>query len=192
MTQIRPRAEMPAPEREKLNEIEKQEWLDSLAFVMADAGDDRAAQLLEDLDYYAYFHGAPIQFKQNTPYLNTIDADKQPVYPGDIALELKIRNIIRWNAVAMVVKANKNSEGIGGHLSATPAPPNSSKSATTTSSGATAQARTATCCFIRATPRRASTAAAFWKGVLTRAASTAFGANSARTAPVWRATRTPG
>ena len=117
MTQIRPRAEMPAPEREKLNEIEKQEWLDSLAFVMADAGDDRAAQLLEDLDYYAYFHGAPIQFKQNTPYLNTIDADKQPIYPGDIALELKIRNIIRWNAVAMVVKANKNSDGIGGHLS---------------------------------------------------------------------------
>ena len=73
-----PRANLPPQEREKLNEVEKQEWLDSLAYVFADAGDDRAAQLLEDLDHYAYFHGAPIQFKQNTPYINTIDAKAQP------------------------------------------------------------------------------------------------------------------
>ncbi|MCP2014745.1 pyruvate dehydrogenase E1 component [Deinococcus sp. HSC-46F16] len=112
-----PRAGLPPQEREKLNEVEKQEWLDSLAYVFADAGDDRAAQLLEDLDHYAYFHGAPIQFKQNTPYINTIDAGAQPEYPGDAELERKIRNAIRWNAVAMVVKANKKSDGIGGHLS---------------------------------------------------------------------------
>ncbi|GGR37024.1 pyruvate dehydrogenase (acetyl-transferring), homodimeric type [Deinococcus ruber] len=110
------RAGLPLPERQKLNDLETQEWLDSLAYVMADAGDDRAAQLLEDLDHYAYFHGAPILFKQNTPYINTIDVEKQPTYPGDIEMERKIRNIIRWNAVAMVVRANKKSDGIGGHL----------------------------------------------------------------------------
>ncbi|MFC4452409.1 pyruvate dehydrogenase (acetyl-transferring), homodimeric type [Deinococcus sonorensis] len=111
-----PRTRLPIQERQKLNELETQEWLDSLAFVMADAGDERAARLLEDLDHYAYFHGAPIQFKQNTPYINTIDVEAQPEYPGDVELERKIRNIVRWNAVAMVVKANKASDGIGGHL----------------------------------------------------------------------------
>ncbi|MGI8747393.1 MAG: pyruvate dehydrogenase (acetyl-transferring), homodimeric type, partial [Deinococcus sp.] len=110
------REALPQPEQAKLNELETQEWLDSLAYVLADAGDERAAELLENLDHYAYFHGAPILFKQNTPYLNTIDADAQPDYPGDLELERKVRNIIRWNAVAMVIRANKASDGIGGHL----------------------------------------------------------------------------
>lgn len=111
------RAGMNAQERQQLNAVETQEWLDSLAYVFADAGDNRAAELLEELDHYAYFHGAPITFKQNTPYINTIDVDQQPEYPGDAEIERRIRNIIRWNAVAMVIKANKNSDGIGGHLS---------------------------------------------------------------------------
>lgn len=112
-----PRAGLPPQDREKLNSVETQEWLDSLAFVMADAGRKRAAELLEELDHYGYFHGAPISFKQNTPYINTISAEDQPEYPGDLELERKIRNIMRWNAVAMVVGANKRSDGIGGHLS---------------------------------------------------------------------------
>ncbi|MFC4638912.1 pyruvate dehydrogenase (acetyl-transferring), homodimeric type [Deinococcus hohokamensis] len=112
-----PRAGLPPQERAKLNEVETQEWLDSLAYVLTDAGRRRAAELLEDLDHYAYFHGAPIEFKQNTPYINTIPAEDQPEYPGDLELERRIRNIMRWNAVAMVVKANKKSDGIGGHLS---------------------------------------------------------------------------
>ncbi|WP_019586297.1 pyruvate dehydrogenase (acetyl-transferring), homodimeric type [Deinococcus apachensis] len=116
MTKMPPRAELPPQDREKLNSVETQEWLDSLAYVLSHAGDDRAAQLLEELDHYAYFHGAPILFKQNTPYINSIDVDQQPEYPGNLELERKIRNAIRWNAVAMVVKANKKSDGIGGHL----------------------------------------------------------------------------
>lgn len=111
-----PRAGLPPEERERLNRIETQEWLDSLIYVMSSAGRGRAAGLLEELDHFAYFHGAPIQFKQNTPYINTIAVEDQPQYPGDLELERKIRNIIRWNAVAMVVKANKESDGIGGHL----------------------------------------------------------------------------
>ena len=62
----------------------------------------RAAELLEDLDHYAYFHGAPIEFRQTTPYINTIAAEDQPEYPGDLELERKIRNINRWNAAMSV------------------------------------------------------------------------------------------
>lgn len=112
-----PRAGLPPQERDKLNQIETQEWLDSLAYVFSSAGSKRAADLLEELDHYAYFHGAPIEFKQTTPYINTISAEDQPEYPGDLEVERRIRNIIRWNSVAMVVKANKHSDGIGGHLS---------------------------------------------------------------------------
>ncbi len=112
-----PRAGLPAEQQQQLNKVETQEWLDSLAFVIADGGVKRAANLLEDLEQYAYFYGTPIEFKQTTPYINTITTEDQPEYPGDIALEAKIRNIIRWNAVAMVIRANKASDGIGGHLS---------------------------------------------------------------------------
>ena len=112
-----PRAGLPEDQRQNLNRIETQEWLDSLTFVMTDGGPRRAADLLEELDHYAYFYGVPIEFKQTTPYINTIALEDQPEYPGDIDLERKIRNIIRWNSVAMVIKANKNSDGIGGHLS---------------------------------------------------------------------------
>lgn len=112
-----PRASLNAQERQTLNSLETQEWLDSLAYVLGDAGDNRTAELLQELDHYAYFHGVPIEFKQNTPYINTIPAEEQPEYPGDLEMERRIRNINRWNAVAMVVKANKKSDGIGGHLS---------------------------------------------------------------------------
>ncbi|GMA17187.1 pyruvate dehydrogenase (acetyl-transferring), homodimeric type [Deinococcus metallilatus] len=111
-----PRGGLSPQEREQLNSLETQEWLDSLAYVLANAGDDRAAHLLEELDHYAYFHGAPILFKQNTPYINTIDVEAQPEYPGNLELERKIRNAVRWNAVVMVLRANKRAEGIGGHL----------------------------------------------------------------------------
>ncbi|ADV66648.1 pyruvate dehydrogenase (acetyl-transferring), homodimeric type [Deinococcus maricopensis] len=117
MTKRPPRISLSPQDQDKLNKIETQEWLDSLAFVFADAGRERAANLLEELDHYAYYLGAPIQFKQNTPYINTIPPEAQPEYPGDLEMERRIRNINRWNAVAMVVKANKNSDGIGGHLS---------------------------------------------------------------------------
>ncbi len=111
-----PRAGLPPQERDSLNHVETQEWLDSLAYVFADAGDNRAAELLTELDHYAYFHGAPIEYKQNTPYINTIDVEAQPEYPGDEELERKFRNAIRWNSVVMVLRANKASDGIGGHL----------------------------------------------------------------------------
>lgn len=112
-----PREQLSDAERQHINQLERQEWIDSLEYVMADAGLKQTAKLIDTLDEYAYFHGAPITFGHNTPYINTIPSDEQPQYPGDLELEKRIRSINRWNAVAMVIKANKNSDGIGGHLS---------------------------------------------------------------------------
>ncbi|WP_261664102.1 pyruvate dehydrogenase (acetyl-transferring), homodimeric type [Deinococcus sp. Marseille-Q6407] len=113
---IPPRVRLPDQQREELNQTETREWIDSLAYVLADGGRKRSAELLEALDAWAYDRGVPIEYKQSTPYINTISSGRQPDYPGDMELEHRIRNIIRWNAVVMVIRANKASDGIGGHL----------------------------------------------------------------------------
>ena len=79
-------------------------------------GADRAAFLLEQLHEQARRHGVPVPFSANTPYLNTIPVDKQPEHPGDREIEHKIRSLIRWNAVATVLRANKESSELGGHI----------------------------------------------------------------------------
>jgi len=107
-----------AEERARLNEIELREWLESLEYVLDTSGPERALELLKHLEMHAKKHGVEIPFSANTPYINTIPADEQPAeYPGDRELEKRIRNLIRWNAMAMVVRANKYSDGIGGHIS---------------------------------------------------------------------------
>ncbi|GGJ18426.1 pyruvate dehydrogenase (acetyl-transferring), homodimeric type [Deinococcus roseus] len=111
------RAALPVEQLAKLNSVELQEWLDSLAYVLASAGNERAQEILEELKQYAYFHGVNIHHKQNTPYINTIPAHREPEFPGDMEMERRIMNINRWNSVAMVIRANKKSDGIGGHLS---------------------------------------------------------------------------
>jgi pyruvate dehydrogenase E1 component len=101
----------------ELEQIENQEWLESLDYVLEHGGKERVAELLRRLEIHAQQAGVRIPFTANTPYLNTISAHEEPDYPGDRALERRIRGILRWNAVAMVVRANKRSDGIGGHLS---------------------------------------------------------------------------
>lgn len=101
----------------EIEQIENQEWLDSLDYVLQSAGPQRVAALLERLEAHATKLGVEIPFTANTPYINTIAPREQPAYPGDKILERNIRNAIRWNAMAMVVKANKKSDGIGGHIS---------------------------------------------------------------------------
>jgi pyruvate dehydrogenase E1 component len=96
---------------------ESQEWLESLAWVLKNEGPQRVAQLLEQLEDYAYLKGVRIPFTANTPYINTIPLSQQPRYPGNLNIEQRIRSIIRWNAMAMVTRANKESAGIGGHIS---------------------------------------------------------------------------
>jgi pyruvate dehydrogenase E1 component len=96
---------------------EAREWLDSLDYVLEHSGAERAAELLHELQARAHHRGVPLAFSANTPQVNTIPASAQPVYPGDQEIERRIKSLIRWNAMAMVVRANREEEGIGGHIS---------------------------------------------------------------------------
>ncbi|NQT37157.1 MAG: pyruvate dehydrogenase (acetyl-transferring), homodimeric type, partial [Planctomycetes bacterium] len=96
---------------------ETAEWLESLDYVIRNGGSDRAAFLLERLKQQAFRCGIRLPHPATTPYVNTIPVDAQPDFPGDREMERKIKSIIRWNAMAMVVRANRESAGIGGHIS---------------------------------------------------------------------------
>jgi pyruvate dehydrogenase E1 component len=99
-----------------LDPLETREWLDALDSVVTFDGSDRATFLLDELLNGARRSGVPVPYSANTPYLNTIPPDREPQYPGDLALERKIRSLIRWNAVATVLRANKESSELGGHI----------------------------------------------------------------------------
>ncbi len=102
-----------SPEEEE----ETKEWLDSLQYVLERSGPQRVTRLLQDLNINARKHGVKIPFTANTPYINTIPADQEPPYPGSREIERRIKSLIRWNAMAMVVRANREEAGIGGHIS---------------------------------------------------------------------------
>ncbi|MBS0001843.1 MAG: pyruvate dehydrogenase (acetyl-transferring), homodimeric type, partial [Thioalkalivibrio sp.] len=95
---------------------ETQEWIDALEAVLDADGPERAHQLLESLIDKARRSGAYLPYSANTAYVNTIPTHMEPVYPGDSELEHRIRSYIRWNAMAMVVKANRVSAELGGHI----------------------------------------------------------------------------
>ena len=95
---------------------ETQEWIDALEAVLQADGAERAHQLLESLIDKARRSGAYLPYSANTAYVNTIPLHLEPVYPGNSELEHRIRSYIRWNAMAMVVKANRISSELGGHI----------------------------------------------------------------------------
>ena len=96
---------------------ETQEWIESIDDALEEHGYERARFLLEELIEYAQSKGARLPFNTNTPFINTILPQDQPDYPGDREIERKIKSFARWNAMAMVVRANTNTPGIGGHIS---------------------------------------------------------------------------
>ena len=96
---------------------ETREWLDSIDYVIKHGGEERVRDLLHQVQKQVFKAGIKLPFSGNTPYINTIPADQQPVYPGSREIERRIKSIIRWNAMAMVVLANRNENGIGGHIS---------------------------------------------------------------------------
>ncbi len=98
-------------------DVEKQDWLDALDDLLETHGADRVKDILHDLQVSAYRQGVRLPFSANTPYINTIDLNDQPAYPGDREMERRIKSLIRWNAMAMVVRANREEDGIGGHIS---------------------------------------------------------------------------
>jgi pyruvate dehydrogenase E1 component len=100
-----------------IQELETREWLYSLDYVLENGGPERVKELLQQLQIRAHKAGIEIPFTANTPYINTIPRDKQPPFPGDREIERRIKSLIRWNAMAMVVRANKLENGIGGHIS---------------------------------------------------------------------------
>jgi len=99
------------------HQIENQEWLDSLEYVIQNNDPERVSEILSLLQTKAHKAGIPFRCPGNTPYINTIPAEKESPYPGSTEIERRIKSIIRWNAMAMVVRANLESEGIGGHIS---------------------------------------------------------------------------
>jgi pyruvate dehydrogenase E1 component len=100
-----------------LDEVETREWLESLDYVINRRGPERARELLAQLGVYARAAGVKIPFTANTPYINSIPVERQPVYPGSREIERRIKSLVRWNALAMVVRANREESGIGGHIS---------------------------------------------------------------------------
>jgi len=101
----------------KLDDVqERTEWIDAINSVIAFEGTGVADDLLEEVVSTAKRSGAKVPFAANSAYINTISPEKQPSHPGDTEIEARIRAAIRWNAAAMVLKANKESSELGGHI----------------------------------------------------------------------------
>jgi len=101
----------------EIDQIETREWIDSLDWVLGSSGPGRVRELLGTLHNHARGTGVEIPFTANTPHLNTIPADQEVPYPGSREIERRIKSLVRWNAMAMVVRANREEAGIGGHIS---------------------------------------------------------------------------
>src|ERR1700732_1659176 len=98
--------------------LETREWVDSLDYVLSQGGPVRAGRLLQQLALHArHAAGINLPFSATTPYQNTIPSQQQAPFPGSQEMERRIKSLVRWNALAMVVRANKIQEGIGGHIS---------------------------------------------------------------------------
>ena len=99
-----------------MDSVETREWLSALDSVVVFDGADRATFLLDELLNGARRSGVPVPYSANTPYLNTIPPNREARHPGDQEIEHKLRSLIRWNAVAIVLRANKESSELGGHI----------------------------------------------------------------------------
>ena len=96
---------------------ETEEWLEAFDDILDKHGRERGAFLLHELHQRSKIRGVRFPFSLNTPYINTIPREEEPEYPGDRKIERRIKSLVRWNAMAMVVRANKRFPGIGGHIS---------------------------------------------------------------------------
>ena len=98
------------------NQAETHEWRDALLSLAANEGPARVRQILDELARLAREQRIGWQPELNTPYINTIAVEDQPVFPGDLALEERLASLMRWNALAMVVRANQAYGELGGHI----------------------------------------------------------------------------
>jgi len=100
-----------------LDPVETQEWLDALESVLDREGEDRAHYLMTRMGELASRSGTQLPYAITTPYRNSIPVTHEARMPGDLFMERRIRSLVRWNALAMVMKANKNDPDLGGHIS---------------------------------------------------------------------------
>jgi len=96
--------------------VETKEWLDALSAVLEAEGPERATYLLRKLLDHARAKRVPMPSVLNTPYCNTIPLAEQPAFPGNVELEARLSALVRWNALAMVVRANRENAELGGHI----------------------------------------------------------------------------
>ncbi|HDZ57074.1 MAG TPA: pyruvate dehydrogenase (acetyl-transferring), homodimeric type [Pseudomonas xinjiangensis] len=102
---------------EDIDPLETQEWLDSLESVLDTGGEDRAHYLMTRLGELASRSGTPLPYAITTPYRNTIPVTHEARMPGDLFMERRIRSMVRWNALAMVMRTNQQDPDLGGHIS---------------------------------------------------------------------------
>lgn len=116
--QCEERQTMPEPELDWETFAEEQsEWLEALDDIKREYGETHVKELLRQLQDRALSLGVTLnEATLNTPYVNTISVEKQPAYPGDMGIERRLENIIRWNAMAMVLRAQDSGSGVGGHI----------------------------------------------------------------------------
>ena len=100
-----------------IDPIETSEWIEALESVAKNEGEERAHYLLKKLGEKASEMGVSGSSTLTTPYRNTITSKDEVRMPGDLFMERRIRSFIRWNAMAMVMRANDNADGLGGHIS---------------------------------------------------------------------------
>src|SRR5262245_5507010 len=98
---------MPSQDTADIDAVETREWLDSLDYLLLSGGSAKFARLLRELTTHARQAGVKLPFTANTPYINTISADEQALMPASPDVERRIKSLVRWNAAAMVVRANK-------------------------------------------------------------------------------------
>jgi len=99
-----------------IDPLETKDWLDSISAVLEKDGKQRAQFLIKELIEHSYKEGSDLVLSRNTPYINTISPEEEVKSPGDQNIERKLRSLIRWNAAAMVVRANKKFPELGGHI----------------------------------------------------------------------------
>src|SRR6185436_20126318 len=101
----------------ELEATEQREWRESLDYVIQQGDRGRVERLLSTLRHHARMAGVSLPFTAVTAYVNSIHAEQQTPIPGSQEIERRIKSLVRWDAMAMVVRANRLSEGIGGHIS---------------------------------------------------------------------------
>ena len=106
----------PATKIDELS-VDKQEWLESIDYIYDEFGEQGVQEILSALENHVSGRGVTLnEATLNTPYVNTIPLSEQPRYPGNVALEKRIENLVRWNAMAMVLRAQDRGSGVGGHI----------------------------------------------------------------------------